>query len=156
MPAAGGKPSAVGSRQASLNENRRARFGQLRCPRLARTPESSANHAKRTARTNIRLSATSTTIQPLYNRFSNPTPTIFQPPSNHHSSVSQQLFVRHPPRRLSATGLQPPDNYFPSTLQPSPICRVPPAPLNRPQITRITSDGHSHAAPVGAQVSWTT
>ena len=154
-PKAGNQARQI-CRQANLSEKRRARFGQLRCPRLARPAESSANHAKRTARTDIRLSATLTRIQPLYNRFSNPTPTIFQPPSNHHSSVSQQLFVRHPPRRLSATGLQPPDNYFPSTLQPSPICRVPPAPLNRPQITRTTSDGHSHAAPVGAQLPWTT
>ena len=138
-PAGGGKPSAAVCRQENLSENRRARFGQLRCPRLARPPESSANHAKRTARTDIRLSATSSTIQPLYNRFSTP----HQPPSNHHSSASHQLFVRHPPRRLSATVLQPPDNHFPSILQPSDICRVPPVPLNRPRITRSTQRGRT-------------
>ena len=51
-PAGGGKSSAAVCRQASLNENRRARFGQLRCPRLARPDASSANHAKRTAQNN--------------------------------------------------------------------------------------------------------
>ena len=69
-PAGGGKPSAYPPsdsesrsdalagvqicRQANLSENRRARFGQLRCPRLARSAGSSANHAKRIGRTQPR------------------------------------------------------------------------------------------------------
>ena len=69
-PAQGGKPSAYPPsdsesrsdalagvqicRQANLSENRRARFGQLRCPRLARSAGSSANHAKRIGRTQLR------------------------------------------------------------------------------------------------------
>ena len=69
-PAQGGKPSAYPPsdsesrsdalagvqicRQANLSENRRARFGQLRCPRLARSAGSSANHAKRIGRTQPR------------------------------------------------------------------------------------------------------
>ena len=36
------------------------------------------------------------------------------------------------------------------------VARVSPDPLNRPRITRSTSSGHSRAAPVGAQVPWTT
>ena len=53
-PAQGGKPSATVCRQENLSENRRARFGQLRCPRLARSAGSSANHAKRIGRTQPR------------------------------------------------------------------------------------------------------
>ena len=53
-PAGGGKPSVAVCRQANLSENRRARFGQLRCPRLARSAGSSANHAKRIGRTQPR------------------------------------------------------------------------------------------------------
>ena len=53
-PARGGKPSATVCRQANLSENRRARFGQLRCPRLARSAGSSANHAKHIERTQPR------------------------------------------------------------------------------------------------------
>ena len=36
------------------------------------------------------------------------------------------------------------------------VARVSPDPLDRPRITRSKSDGHSRAAPVGAQVPWTT
>ena len=36
------------------------------------------------------------------------------------------------------------------------VARVSPDPLDRPRITRSTSSGHSRAAPVGAQVPWTT
>ena len=53
-PAGGGKPSATVCRQANLSENRRARFGQRSCPRLARSAGSSANHAKRIGRTQPR------------------------------------------------------------------------------------------------------
>jgi len=52
--AQGGKPSAAICRQENLSEKRRARFGQLCCPRLARSAESSANHAKHIGRTQPR------------------------------------------------------------------------------------------------------
>ena len=68
-PAQGGKPSAYPPsdsesrsdalagvqicRQGNLSEKRRARFGQRSCPRLARSVESPANHAKQIGRTRI-------------------------------------------------------------------------------------------------------
>lgn len=67
----------------------------------------------------------------------------------------------HPPRPIRSSVIQPklntyttvlqlPYNHFPSILQPSPICRVPPDPLNRPQIRRIathkTTPRHSTAS----------
>ena len=56
----------------------------------------------------------------------------------------------HPPRPIRPSVIQPklntyttvlqlPYNHFPSILQPSPICRVPTDPLNRPQIMRIAT-----------------
>ena len=74
----------------------------------------------------------STIIQPLLN----PTPAIFKPSSNHHSSASHQLFVRHPPRRPPT--IQPPPQGHPSHFLSSAEIRPPAAhhsPSNSPSLT---------------------
>jgi len=80
-------------------------------PRSARPTESSANHANHIGRTSARLSATSTPIQPLHNRFptphqpsetSTPSTTVLQPPRNREPiTATPHLHYNHIPAARS-------------------------------------------------------
>jgi hypothetical protein len=123
-PAGGGKPSAAVCRQAKLSENRRARFGQLRSPRLARPAESSVNHAKRTARTPPRRARQRALAPPTDGH-----PPVSRQPHrqfNHYTTASQLRAncrklqpIHNRPSTATSTILQPPSNHHPHAPRPS-------------------------------------
>ena len=148
-----------------LNRPRITRGAQRGRTSASRQPHRQFNHYT----TASQLRANCRKLQPIGNRPSTVTSTILQPPSNHQSSASRHLFVRH-----SAAPIHPPRTRTSPTrahTTPSPIRRAdyPQPSFNRhtnhlsiafqppptrsspkPPPIRRDKDGHplpSHAAP---------
>ena len=84
-------------------------------PPASRQPHRQFNHYT----TASQLRANCRKLQPILNRPSTATSTILQPPSNHHSSASRHLFVRH-----SAAHIHPPRTRTSPTLHTPPTRRA--------------------------------
>ena len=93
-------------RQANLSENRRARFGQLCCPRLARSAESSANYAKQIGRTSPAFHRTDFVTHPARPRTDSP-------------AFYRTKFARAPARQSDGLTFGIPSPAFPRTDSPA-------------------------------------